>query len=422
MTEAPSRPATGGWRDGDPVGDRRWVRLDAPLPLESGASLPGVRIAYETWGRPNALGTNGVLVLHALTGDSHVVGPAGPGHAGPGWWEGLVGPGLALDTDRYFVVAPNVLGGCQGSTGPSSPAGDGGAEPESGGSPDPGPAHDRRGADSAHPPGRPPEHGTGRRPPQEDRPAWGSRFPRITLRDTVHAEEALADALGIDTWAAVVGGSMGGMRALEWAATFPERVRAALVLSCPAATSAWQIAWAAPQLHAIRSDPDWFGGDYHGTGRAPAAGLGVARRIAHVTYRGAGELDARFGRAPQDGEAPGDGGRFAVESYLDHQAWKLARRFDPASYVLLTEAMNGHDVGRGRGGVANALRRLPERTVVAGVSSHHLYPLEQQEQVARHLPVPGKARVIRSPYGHDGFLIEVAQVAGLVRELLDGAG
>ncbi|MFJ9554615.1 homoserine O-acetyltransferase [Nocardiopsis sp. NPDC101807] len=376
MTVAPGRPAAGGWRDGDPAGDRRWVRLEEPLPLESGQTLPGVRIAYETWGRPDAHGANGILVLHALTGDSHVAGPAGPGHPGPGWWEGLVGPGLALDTDRYFVVAPNVLGGCQGSTGPSSPREDG---------------------------------GTG---------AWGSGFPRITLRDTVRAEEALADALGIDTWAAVVGGSMGGMRALEWAATFPERVRRALVLSCPAATSAWQIAWAAPQLHAVRSDPDWRGGDYHGTGRAPAAGLGVARRIAHVTYRGPGELESRFGRRPQDGEDPAGGGRFAVESYLDHQAWKLARRFDPASYVLLTEAMNGHDVGRGRGGAAQALRRLPARTLVAGVSSDRLYPLEQQEFIARRLPVPGTARVIDSPYGHDGFLIEVGRVAGLVRELL----
>ena len=390
MTEAPSRPAAGGWRDGDPAGGRRWVALDAPLLLESGESLPGVRIAYETWGRPDAHGTNGILVLHALTGDSHAAGPAGPGHASPGWWEGMVGPGLALDTDRYFVVAPNVLGGCQGSTGPSSPA---------------------EGAVPRRPPGA---AGPGVR-------AWGSRFPRITLRDTVRAEAALADALGIDSWAAVVGGSMGGMRALEWAVTFPDRVRRALVLSCPAVTSAWQIAWAAPQLHAVRSDPDWRGGDYHGTGRAPAAGLGVARRIAHVTYRGAGELDARFGRAPQDGEDPAGGGRFAVESYLDHQAWKLARRFDPASYVLLTEAMNGHDVGRGRGGVANALRRLPERTVVAGVSSDHLYPLEQQEFIARHLPVPGRARVIDSPYGHDGFLVEVERVGGLVRELLADA-
>ncbi|WP_017569794.1 homoserine O-acetyltransferase MetX [Nocardiopsis halotolerans] len=378
MTEDPSRPVAGGWRDGDPVGERRWAEWAAPLELDSGESLPGVRIAYQTWGRLNTRRTNAVLVLHALTGDSHVTGAVGPGHPSPGWWEGLVGPGLPLDTDRLLVVAPNVLGGCQGSTGPSSTAED----------------------------GRP----------------WGSRFPRITIRDTVRAEEVLADTLGIDSWAAVIGGSMGGMRALEWAVTFPDRVRRALVLACPAATTAWQIAWTSPQLHAIRSDPDWLGGDYHGTGRSPTAGLGVARRIAHITYRGTREFDDRFGRDPQVGEVPALGGRFAVESYLDHHAGKLARRFDPASYVLLTEAMNGHDVGRGRGGVADALRRMPERTLVAGVSSDHLYPLEQQEEIARHLPVPASARVITSPHGHDGFLVQVDQVAALVKELLTDAG
>ena len=371
-----SRPHPGGWREGDPVAERRWFHLEEPLGLESGQTLPGVRLAYQTWGRPNPEGTNAVLVLHALTGDAHVVGPAGPGQPSPGWWEGVVGPGLALDTDHYFVVAPNVLGGCQGSTGPSSPA----------------------------PDGRP----------------WGSRFPRITLRDTVRAEEHLAAALGIDAWAAVIGGSMGGMRALEWAITHPERVRRALVLACPAATSAWQIAWASPQLHAIRADPDWVDGDYHGTERFPVEGLGVARRIAHVTYRGADEIETRFGRAVQGEEDPAEGGRYAVESYLDHHAGKLVRRFDAASYVLLTEAMNGHDVGRGRGGVAAALARMPERTIVAGVTSDHLYPLAQQDEIARHLPVPGRARVIDSPHGHDGFLIATDQVSALLKKLLAG--
>ncbi|MEU3016959.1 homoserine O-acetyltransferase [Nocardiopsis sp. NPDC007018] len=372
-----SGPVRGGWREGDPEAGRRWLRLDRPLPLESGEELPGVRLAYQTWGRLNAEGTNAVLVLHALTGDAHLTGPPGPGQPSPGWWEGVVGPGLALDTDRHLVVAPNVLGGCQGSTGPSSDA----------------------------PDGRP----------------WGSRFPRVTVRDTVRAEEALADALGVRAWAAVIGGSMGGMRALEWALTFPRRVRRALVMACPAATTAWQIAWAAPQLHAVRADPDWFGGDYHSTGRAPVDGLGVARRIAHVTYRGAAEFDARFGRAAQSGEDPAAQGRYAVESYLDHHAWKLVRRFDPASYVLLTEAMNGHDVGRGRGGAAAALAGLPERTIVAGVDSDHLYPLAQQREIARHLPRPGQVRVIRSAHGHDGFLVETDQVAALVEELLTGS-
>ncbi len=371
----PPLPATGAWREGDPPGDRRWVELSEPLPLETGGELPGVRLAYETWGSLNEDRSNAVLVLHALTGDSHVVGPEGPGHPSPGWWEGIIGPGLALDTDRYFVVAPNVLGGCQGSTGPSSTA----------------------------PDGRP----------------WGSRFPRITIRDTVRAEFALLREFGIHSWAAVLGGSMGGMRALEWAATYPERVRRLLLLASPAASSAQQIAWAAPQLHAIRSDPYWHGGDYYDRpGPGPVTGMGIARRIAHITYRGATEFDERFGRNPQDGEDPMAGGRFAVESYLDHHAVKLARRFDAGSYVVLTQAMNTQDVGRGRGGVAQALRRVTARTMVAGVSSDFLYPLAQQQELADGIPGADEVRVIESASGHDGFLTEIDQVSVLIKELL----
>ena len=369
----PPLPATGAWREGDPPGDRRWVELSEPLPLETGGELPGVRLAYETWGSLNEDRSNAVLVLHALTGDSHVVGPEGPGHPSPGWWEGIIGPGLALDTDRYFVVAPNVLGGCQGSTGPSSTA----------------------------PDGRP----------------WGSRFPRITIRDTVRAEFALLREFGIHSWAAVLGGSMGGMRALEWAATYPERVRRLLLLASPAASSAQQIAWAAPQLHAIRSDPYWHGGDYYDRpGPGPVTGMGIARRIAHITYRGATEFDERFGRNPQDGEDPMAGGRFAVESYLDHHAVKLARRFDAGSYVVLTQAMNTHDVGRGRGGVAQALRRVTARTMVAGVSSDFLYPLAQQQELADGIPGAAEVRVIESASGPTGSPRSTASV--LIKELL----
>ncbi|MEU4739421.1 homoserine O-acetyltransferase [Actinosynnema sp. NPDC023658] len=342
-------PAAGGWREGDPNGRRQWFRGALPgLPLS---------IAYETWGELNADRSNAVLVLHALTGDSHVAGPAGPGHPTPGWWDGLVGPGRALDTNRWFVVAPNVLGGCQGTTGPWATA----------------------------PDGRP----------------WGARFPRITVRDQVAAEVLLADALGVDAWAAVLGGSMGGMRALEWAVSEPDRVRALLVLAAPAASTAEHIALASAQLHAIRLDP--------------VGGLGVARRIAHISYRGEAELAARFGREVRED------GRFQVESYLDHHAAKLVRRFDPASYVTLTEAMNSHDVGRGRGGVRAALRRVTARAVVAGIDSDRLYPLHQQAEVADAVPGAGDLRVVTSPYGHDAFLIEVDQVSKLVSELLDPA-
>ncbi len=316
-----------------------------------------------------------MLVLHALTGDSHAAGPAGPGHPTAGWWEGVIGPGLALDTDRWFVVAPNVLGGCQGSTGPAT------------------------------------ERADGRGP-------WGGAFPFLTQRDQVAAEAGLADALGIERWALVVGGSMGGMRAVEWAVTYPERAGALLLLATTAAASAEQIAWSAVQLTAIRSDPDWQGGDYHGTGRAPDTGLGLARRIAHVTYRSEPELAIRFGRTPQGAENPFDGGRYQVESYLDHHAAKLVRRFDAGSYVVLSEAMNAHDVGRDRGGVRAALGRVTARTLVAGVDSDRLYPPAQQAGLAALIPSADRLRVIGSPYGHDGFLIETEQVGALVRELL----
>lgn len=354
----------GGWVEGDPVGDR--VSLDLPaFSPERGGVLPSVRIAYETWGTLAPDGSNAVLVEHALTGDSHVVGPAGPGHPTPGWWDGLVGPGAPLDTDRLFVVCANVLGGCQGTTGPSSTDPDG--------------------------------------------VRWGSRFPEVTVGDQVRVEAALADALGIGRWACVIGGSMGGMRALEWAVALPDRVATLFFLASGAVATADQIGTQTTQQAAVRADPRWAGGDY-ALSDPPVDGLGVARRIAHLTYRSAVELDARFGLQVQDD------GRFAVASYLDHHAVKLSRRFDAGSYVLLTEAMNSWDVGRGRGGVAAALSRVTARSVVAGVDSDRLYPIGLQQQVADGLGVP--LQVISSPYGHDGFLIETAAVGKLLRELL----
>ncbi len=249
---------------------------------------------------------------------------------------------------------------------------------------------------------------------------WGSRFPLVTIRDSVLAETALADALGVARWACVVGGSMGGMRALEWAATEPERVERLFLLASPAASSADQIGWCAPQLAAIRADPNWNGGDYHDAppGQGPHLGLGIARRMAHLSYRSPYELTQRFGRAPQEGEDPTTGGRYAVESYLDHHAEKLVRRFDAASYVRLTEMMNAHDVGRGRGGVAAGLARVTARTLVAGVSSDRLYPLDQQVELAMGIARADELQVIDSPYGHDGFLIEADTVSSLLDGLL----
>ncbi|WP_420814544.1 homoserine O-acetyltransferase MetX [Kineococcus vitellinus] len=373
-------PATGAWREGDPVGRRRFADV-GDLPLQLGGVLPQVRLAYETWGRPAPDGSNAVLVEHALTGDAHVVGEAGEGHPTPGWWSALVGPGRALDTDRWFVVAANVLGGCQGSTGPAS-----------------------------------------RRPGSAR--AWGSAFPRITVADQVAAEARLADALGVARFAAVLGGSMGGMRSLEWAAAQPSRVGAALVLASTAATGADQIGAQSAQITAVLGDPGWHGGDYHDLpdGHGPHAGLGLARRLAHLTYRTAAELDARFGRAAQLGEDPLSAlapGRYAVQSYLDHHADKLVRRFDAGSYVALTDALNTWDVGLGRGGTEAALAAVEVPLVVAAVDSDRLYPLADSVRIAEGAPATvGGLRVVTSTAGHDGFLLEADQIAPLVTEVL----
>ena len=385
-------PVSGAWRVGDPVARREFAHLGA-LTLEIGAiTLPEVIVAYETWGAPqrDAHGriSNAVLIEHALTGDAHAAGSAQPGQPTAGWWDALIGPGRALDTDRWFVVCANVLGGCQGTTGPSSLA----------------------------PDGRP----------------WGSRFPRITVRDQVEVERRLVDHLGIGDLVAIIGGSMGGMRVLEWMITQASRVRGGLVLASSAYSTADQIGTQTAQIMAIQADPFWRSGDYHDAppGEWPHHGMGVARRIAHLTYRSETELAVRFGREPQSGEDPmrADAltttwldARFAVQSYLDHHADKLARRFDPGSYVILTDAMSTHDVGRGRGGVATALAQITAPVVIAGLDSDRLYPFRLQEELASLIPTSGAPRLLRSPYGHDGFLLEFDQVAPLVMELLDQA-
>ncbi|QEO13469.1 homoserine O-acetyltransferase [Agromyces intestinalis] len=372
-------PATGAWRVGDHPGDRRFVRI-GDVALESGGLVPDVVIAYETWGELSPAGDNAVLVLHALTGDSHVLGPAGPGHASAGWWPGVVGPGLAIDTDRWFVVAPNVLGGCQGSTGPASLAADG--------------------------------------------LEWGSRFPFLTIRDQVAAQLAFASAIGIDRFAAVVGGSMGAMHVLEWAIMAPERVDRIAVLAAPAAATADQIALNSVQLEAIRADPAFAGGDYYDLpdGDGPTRGLALARRMAMLNYRSAAELNARFERSWQSGLDPlGGGGRFAVESYLDFHGNRFTRRFDANSYLVLTESMNSHDVGRGRGGVASALAGIRAKTLVVGIDSDRYFGLDGQREIAAHVPTlvhgPGPL-LLSSEYGHDAFLIEDAFIGDAIAGLL----
>jgi len=368
-------PATGAWREGFPVGERRFLDV-GDVEVTAGMTLPAVRVAYQTWGRLNEERTNAVYVCHALTGDSHVTGDAGPGHLTAGWWAGLVGPGAPVDTDRWFVVCANVLGGCQGTTGPASLAPDG--------------------------------------------RAWGSRFPVITVADMVEVERRVMDALEIPSWALMLGPSLGGMRVLEWMAAYPERVRSGLVLGTTAAVSADQIGTHATQIAAIEADPRFLDGDYYDqpAGEGPHVGMGIARRIAHLTYRSESELDLRFGRDPQGDEDPSDGGRFAVESYLDHQADKLSRRFDANTYVALTRAMSLFDVGEGRGGVTETLGRFRAPLTVVGLDSDRLFPLRLQEELVAATPTANPLHVVRSPYGHDGFLVEKDQVGEIVHEAL----
>lgn len=353
--------------------------------MELGGSLPAVDVAFQTWGELSDARDNAVLVLHALTADSHVLGESGPGQPTAGWWQEVVGPGKPLDTDQWFVIASNVLGGCQGTTGPASLA----------------------------PDGRP----------------WGSRWPRITVRDQVAVEVALADRLGIDRFALIVGGSMGGLRALEWAITEPDRVGAAVVLACGAAATADQIAVQTVQIQAITTDPKWANGDYHsaGIGGGPHAGMGVARRFAHITYRCEPEFTERFGNQPQLGEDPftdaaagvnPGAGRFAVQSYLDHQANKLAQRFDAGTYVTLTDTMTTHDVGRGRGGIDAALASIRSPVVVGGITSDRLYPLHLQQELADKIPTASALHAIESPSGHDGFLLESDAIGDTIKEAL----
>ncbi|GAA1895592.1 homoserine O-acetyltransferase [Williamsia serinedens] len=346
------------------------------IALDNGDVIDDVTIAFQRWGRLSPARDNVVITLHALTGDSHVIGPPGPGHPLPGWWDGLIGPGCAVDTDEWCVISANVLGGCGGSTGPASPGPDG--------------------------------------------RAWGSRFPHITVLDQVRAEVALMDVLGIDSVASVLGGSMGGARSLEWMIGFPDRVRSALVLAVGPRATADQIGTQTTQIAAITADPAWQGGDYHGTGQVPRAGLGVARRVAHMYYRSEIELDNRFQNQHQGDEDPLAGGRYAVQSYLEHQADKLIARFDPGSYVVLSEVLNNHDVGRNRGGTRVALESCHVPCIVGGISSDRLYPLRTQAELAEQLAgCVGGLHVVQSDSGHDGFLTEFDAVADLLKRTME---
>ncbi len=380
-------PASGGWQPGDLVGDRTFFKSGAdqrhsrPFALEGGGRLDEVTLSYETWGELNSEASNAILLCHALTGDAHAAGLSGRGHPTPGWWDPLIGPGKAIDTSKYFVVCSNVLGGCQGTTGPASP----------------------------HP---------------DDGKPYGSRFPIVSIRDMVRAQQLLTDHLGVDQWFSVIGGSMGAMLVLEWAVMFPDRVHSAVALSSATAASPMQIGWSEVGRLAIVQDPKWNDGDYYDAAEdeGPHEGLMLARRIAQIHYRSDESFESRFGRSTVEASAKFDlWGRFQIESYLDYQGQKLARRFDANSYLVLNKAMDLHDVGRGRSSVSDALARIKAAFLVGAVDSDILYPPRQQHEMFDALVKVGvetEFTTVESPHGHDGFLVECKQLAPTIETFL----
>ncbi len=372
-------PATGAWLAGDPVGNRKFSEV-FDLETESGEKLQGARLAFESWGELNSDASNAVLVLHALTGDSHTIGNSGDGHPTAGWWNGIIGPGLAIDTDQYFVVTPNVLGGCQGSTGPSSLNRDG--------------------------------------------KEYGPSFPQLTIRDQAKAFGILGKLLGIETWFAIIGGSMAGMHALEMAIANPTLMQRLGILAAPPFSTADQIALNTVQLEAIRSDSNFAAGWYYDAkpGFGPHKGLALARRMALLNYRSPEELNERFGRSWQSQVSPlTERGKYAVESYLDFHGNKFVRRFDANSYITLVSAMNSHDIARDRGSVEEALSKITCPTLVLGIDSDRLFPITGQEQIAAGIKgelIGGGLQRIQSEFGHDGFLIEIEAVGEQLRALL----
>jgi homoserine O-acetyltransferase len=349
-------------------GLNRRITLPGPLALDGGASLGPVEIGYETYGTLDADASNAILICHALTGDHHVASPH-PITGKPGWWERMVGPGKPIDTGRFLVICANVVGSCMGSSGPGSLAAD----------------------------GRP----------------YAMRFPVITIRDMVRAQAMLLDHLGIAQLHAVVGGSMGGMQALSWAATFPDRMKAALVIASTARHSAQNIAFHEVGRQAIMADPNWRGGDYYADGVTPAAGLAVARMAAHITYLSESGLTEKFGRRLQAREAKSFGfdADFQVESYLRHQGLSFTDRFDANSYLYITRAMDYFDLAEEYGGLlANAFRGSRAKFALVSFDTDWLYPTAESRAVVHALNAAGAEASfveLSAPYGHDSFLLDV---------------
>ncbi|WP_459800894.1 homoserine O-acetyltransferase MetX [Herbidospora sp. RD11066] len=381
--------------------ETQYLDLAGPIRLDSGRELRGVRVAYETYGTLSPERDNVILVCHALSGNAHAAGSAktapessardgfgaedrdGAQGKGLGWWDGMIGPGKAFDTDQYFVVCTNLLGGCSGTTGPST------IDPAT---------------------GRP----------------YGSDFPVVTVADMVRTERAFLDALGIERLAVIAGGSLGGMQALEWAVQYPGQVDSIVVIASTHALHPQGLAWNAIARESIMRDPDWQVGHYYGTGRKPDAGMGVARMVGHVTYLSGPALTDKFGRRLQfadDIRHTITEPEFEVESYLRHQADSFVKRFDANSYLYISRALTYFDLAREHGGgsLEKALENIQARTLLISFSSDWLYPPEASNEIATALTNLGKPvenHLIDAPYGHDCFLLEEARQTPLIREFL----
>ena len=378
--------------------ETRFLDLDEPLVLDSGRTLAPVRIAYEHYGKLSPAKDNVLLVCHALSGDAHAAGwsddPNAPttvdgmgaaerGRSGLGWWDGMIGPGKAFDTDRFHVVCTNLIGSCRGSTGPGS------TDPR-----------------------------TGR--------VYGSDFPVITVADMVRAQHAFFRQLGIERIYAASGGSLGGMQALEWAIQFPDAITRIVPIAATARLGAQGVAWNAIARNAIMSDPDWQGGHYEGTGRKPERGIRIARMVGHITYLSDQAMREKFGRELQDRDAYSytlTEPDFQVESYLRYQADAFAKRFDANAYLYISRALTYYDPARtyGAGSLERALARVKAASLLISFSSDWLYPSRDSAEIERALKANGKRarhEVIDATYGHDSFLLEEARMTELIREFL----
>jgi homoserine O-acetyltransferase/O-succinyltransferase len=373
-------------READQPRDSLMARFgaDKPLRLDAGVTLSPFQIAYKTYGTLNAERSNAVLICHALTGDQHVAS-TNPVTRKPGWWETMVGPGKPIDTERFFVICPNVVGACLGTSGPASTN------------------------------------------PQTGKP-WGLDFPVITIRDMVRAQAMLLDELGIETLFSVAGGSMGGMQVLQWAASYPRRVFSALPIACSTRHSAQNIAFHEVGRQAVMADPEWRQGRYLFEGTNPRRGLAVARMGAHITYLSDAALHRKFGRKFQDRDNPtfSFDADFEVESYLRHQGSSFVERFDANSYLYLTRAMDYFDLAADYdGSVANAFKGSETRFCVISFTSDWLFPTSESRAIVHALNAGG-ARVsfaeIVTDKGHDAFLLEEPELFAIVRGFLDGAG